>query len=239
MARIDGTELVTTEYADDRRLAVRFRPFREWHDAPTPEERVLALVVQEAPGDVLEVGCGTGAFSQRIAQTTGAHVVAADQSPRMAALASMRGLTALVADVQALSFPDESFDVVIANWMLYHVPDLDRALAELRRVLRPGGRLIATTMGRDMLHELWDQVADDGSTPELSFAGDNGADVLARHFASVERVDLHGHATIPDRAAAIEYMEATLTRGHLAASLPEFEGPLRASTTNVVFVATR
>jgi len=141
--------------------------------------------------------------------------------------------------VQHLPFPDGSFDLVVANWMLYHLPDLHRGLDELHRVLRPGGHLIAVTMAARMMPELWDQVPDDGSTPELTFSTENGAEVLACHFASVERRDLVGMATFPDHASAVAYMESTLTRSHLAAQLPYFEGPLQVSTHNVVFIATR
>ncbi len=51
-------------------------------------------------------------------------------------------------DAQSIPFEDETFDAVIANHMLYHVPDRPKAIAEIKRVLKPGGRLIATTIGK-------------------------------------------------------------------------------------------
>jgi ubiquinone/menaquinone biosynthesis C-methylase UbiE len=54
-----------------------------------------------------------------------------------------------------LPFDDAGFDGVIANHMLYHVEDRARALTEIQRVLTPGGRLYATTVGQDHLRELW------------------------------------------------------------------------------------
>jgi ubiquinone/menaquinone biosynthesis C-methylase UbiE len=59
-----------------------------------------------------------------------------------------------VARVEDLAFPDESFDAVIANHMLFHVEDRARAFSAIRRVLRPGGRFVSTTVGRDHLREL-------------------------------------------------------------------------------------
>jgi SAM-dependent methyltransferase len=59
-----------------------------------------------------------------------------------------------VADVQDIPCPAESFDVVMANHMLYHVPDREQAIAEIHRVLRPGGQLYATTNGRKHFQEL-------------------------------------------------------------------------------------
>jgi SAM-dependent methyltransferase len=237
-ARIDDQELIRRDYAEPERLSVRFRPFREYHE-PDLQGRLVEVVGAGPHADVLEVGCGEGEFSQLVQRRLGATVHAVDQSEEMVSIARTRGVDAMVGDVQELPFRDGSFDVVVANWMLYHVPDLPHALGEIHRVLRPGGRLVAATMGDGMLHELWSLVPDDGTTPHLGFSAENGADVLAPTFPRVELIDLHGAATFPDREAVLEYIEATLTRGHLASELPEFDGPLRASTSNVAFVAHR
>ena len=73
---------------------------------------------------------------------------------RQSLAAHARPLAYAVADVQALPFADERFEAVIANQVLYHVPDRERAMSEIRRVLRPGGRLYAATLGHNYLHEL-------------------------------------------------------------------------------------
>src|SRR5262249_26806624 len=66
-----------------------------------------------------------------------------------------RGIDARVGDVQDLPFDEGEFDVAVAAWMLYHVPDLDRGLAELARVLKPEGVLVAVTNSVEHLQELW------------------------------------------------------------------------------------
>src|SRR5262249_16734842 len=100
----------------------------------------------------------------------------------------------VVADAQQLPFGDAAFDRVIANHMLYHVPDRAGALAEIRRVLRPGGRFYAATNGRDHLRELGELVARfapdwtgwaAGSNSQ-GFRLENGAEQLARWFPRVE-----------------------------------------------------
>jgi ubiquinone/menaquinone biosynthesis C-methylase UbiE len=96
---------------------------------------------------VLEIGCGRGAFALELADR-GASVVAADFSP--SAVDRARELVGdscetLVADIQQIPFPDESFDLVVSLETLEHVPDPDRGLAELVRVTKRGGRLIVTT----------------------------------------------------------------------------------------------
>lgn len=237
MARIDDAAMVAHDYSDPSRLATRFKPFREYHQGPSVDERVLWALEHAQHGTVLEVGAGDGTFARLVRDRLSIDEVVVDLSPSMVALARAAGIDARVADAQALPFADDSFDAVVANWMLYHLPDLDRGLGEIVRVLRPGGSLIASTMGPGMLHELWDRVPDDGSAPELTFAATNGHAVLARFFRTVERIDLRGTAVFPDHAAAVEYMLSTLTRKHLASELEVFDGPLHATTTNSVFVA--
>jgi ubiquinone/menaquinone biosynthesis C-methylase UbiE len=107
---------------------------------------------------VLEVGCGVGELWRENADRIpdGWRLVLTDRSPGMiaAALGAAPSADLAVADVQALPFEDASFDVAIANHVLYHVPDRPRALAELARVLRPSGRLYAATVGRGHLEEI-------------------------------------------------------------------------------------
>lgn len=98
----------------------------------------------------------------------------------------------LCLDAQHIPFPDGSFDVVIANHMLYHVPDLPQAVRELARVLRPDGRLIAATNGDRHMRELHDLVhAFDPAyrpTYELArrFSLENAARVLSEAFDPVQ-----------------------------------------------------
>ena len=144
----------------------------------------------------------------------------------------------MLGDVQELPFPDGTFDAAVAAWMLYHVPDRDRAISELARVLRPGGRLVAITNGRDHLAELWHAVEHEGF--ETGFSGENGAAQLERHFARVARNDVHATAVFPDRAAAAAYLETLAPgRGDLANRLPDFSEPFVARGAPVVFVADK
>ncbi|MCZ4496466.1 MAG: hypothetical protein JWM25_1049 [Thermoleophilia bacterium] len=238
MARIDDIDLIRRDYSDPDRLEERFKAWREYHD---PD--LLGLIehaVAEGPHEeILEVGCGDGRFSEQMRDELSARVVAFDFSPGMAARAALRGLDVQVGDIQVMPWPDAQFDVVVANWMLYHVPDLDRGLTEIVRVLEPGGRLVASSMGLGHMRELWDRVSDGDSAPELDFSSENGEQVLQRHFPHVDVRPMFGHATFPDHAAAVAHIKTTLTRAHLADRLPHFEGPLRVTTTNTMFVATR
>jgi SAM-dependent methyltransferase len=100
---------------------------------------------------------------------------------------SPQPLTFAVIDAQAIPYEDESFDGVIANHMLYHVPDRPKAFAEIRRVLRPGGRLYASTNGRAHLRELSSLVPEQSSdfSHNLVFDLENGRDQLAPWFSMI------------------------------------------------------
>jgi len=92
-------------------------------------------------------------------------------------------------DARDVPYPDDTFDAVTANHVLYHLDDADReqALAEIARVLKPGGALYASTNGSDNLAELWDVAADFAEFPEeLAFSLENGGDQLREHFDTVE-----------------------------------------------------
>ena len=234
--RLDDPELVRLEYASEERLALRAAIWREWVEGPRPEDVAFAAIAEVAPESVFEVGCGPGGFAARVASELGAHVVAVDLSPRMVELARSRGVDARLGDVLELELPDGGFDCAVANWVLYHVPDIDRALAELVRVLKRGGYLIAATFAECNLPELWEFLCDPVRRV-LAFSRENGADVLRRHFASVETQPVDTTVVFPDRDSVLRYVAATVTRHDRADRVPRFDGPLRASGSYAVFVA--
>lgn len=222
------------------RLLERFKVCREYMEGHTAYEEVLTLVARENPRDVLDVGCGDGRFSQLVHQMLDVNVESVDLTESMVELTRQRGLHVQQADVQNLPFPDQSFDVVVANWMLYHVPDLDAGLQEIRRVLRPGGALIASTIKPHTLREVWSLVGDADETElRLKFDTETGMDILGRHFTDVVQHNISGTVVFPDRDAVERYILATLTRAPLAERLPEFDGTLRATMDNSLFVAHR
>ena len=92
--------------------------------------------------DVLECGCGTGLILERIREHA-RRAVGIDLSPGMLELARARGLEVEEGSVTALPFEDASFDVTCSFKVLAHVPDIGRALAEMARVTRPGGVMLA------------------------------------------------------------------------------------------------
>jgi SAM-dependent methyltransferase len=238
VTHLDDPALVAAEYADESRLMRRARGFAgvgTAHDARVP---LVTAIVAAAPARILEVGCGWGELAAWLARDTGAEVIATDLSPRMVELARSAGLDARVADVQELPFEDASFDAVIAAWMLYHVPDLERGLAEIARVLNAGGVLFATTNSRYHLQELRDLV---GSGPSPSkFTREDGRDQLLRHFESVDRIDVDAELVFDDRGQIDDYVRASIAMSPFADNLPnDLVLPVTVRSGCSVFVARK
>jgi demethylmenaquinone methyltransferase/2-methoxy-6-polyprenyl-1,4-benzoquinol methylase len=108
-----------------------------------------------APGRrLLDVGGGTGNYAVAL-RDEGWEPVVLDPSPAMLARAAGKGLETVEARAQALPVPDAAFDAVTMISMLHHVEDRPGALAEARRVLRPGGRLAVMVYTREDIEDLW------------------------------------------------------------------------------------
>ena len=159
MSQINDTQ---NQYADAGNLNTRLRLHQLFSTNPLGWENWVFEQYQLRPGQrILELGCGGGTvWAARGGEVpAGICLVLSDASAGMldSAKENTRALDFVeyqVIDAQEIPYEDSSFDAVIANHMLYHVPRLDRALGEIARVLRPGGLLYATTLGRDNMPEL-------------------------------------------------------------------------------------
>ena len=161
-------------------------------------------------GQALEIGAGTGYFSLNLLQrgVIGA-AVATDISPGMlatlAANADRLGLAVetVAADAEDLPFPDECFDLVFGHAVLHHIPDLDRAFAEFRRVLRPGGTVVFAgepsrygdrlaripKRAAGLVAPLWRRAI--GAAPLAEAPGGGGDGHAAADHALESKVDIH------------------------------------------------
>lgn len=236
--RLDDPDVVRRQYTTEAGLLARRSIYASIVGEQAPDV-VFAALRELAPARVLEVGCGPGELSQRMADELGAEVVALDISERMVELARGRSVDACVGDVQQLDFPAASFDCVVAAWVLFHVPDLDRGLAEIARVLRPGGCLVAATNSERHLEELWALVGERSPSASLSFRTETGAGALAPHFDPIERRDVRGWVTVPDAATARAYIGSAIARGELAGRVADFDEPVRVGARSSVFVARK
>jgi SAM-dependent methyltransferase len=170
-----------------------------------------------APGmSVLDLGCGNGAYLREM-RSRGIEAVGCDRSFGM--LRSAAPHRDLVnADAAALALRTDSFDVVLAPHMLYHVPDRAEAARELRRVLKPGGVCVAVTNGADHMRAMrvLVETAVRRGTPRwemrsparYAFSMENGEAQLAIAFESITSVRPRGVApvTVTDAAVVADYV---------------------------------
>jgi len=134
-----------------------------------------AAASNPAPARVLDIGCGRGTSTLRLArQFPAATVIAADLSPALLATAGGRlaaqpgDVSFVAADFHHLPFAAGSIDVAVAGFCLYHSPRPDQALAEITRCLRPGGYAIVTTKSADSYHAIDTLIADSGLDPDAA-----------------------------------------------------------------------
>jgi len=231
----DDPDAVRREYADETGLSRRIALWAR-RSGPQPQDVAFDAVVAVRPRRVIEVGCGRGEFAERLLDV-GIEVVALDQSPRMIELTVARGVDARIGDVQELPFDSWIFDAAAANFMLYHVPDVDRALSELARVLRPGGRLVAATNGVRQLAELWELVGRDLSDRQRLFMRETGEAMLRRHFKHVRRIDLDSTVELTAEEMR-DYIAHSVAHKHLSPRVPDFEGTRLVTASSAVFVAS-
>lgn len=213
---------VSGQYASTDHLETRRAVWGPGPDGVSPVDVLRTLVVSSRPGRLIEIGCGTGRFARSVLdEAPDVDYVATDLSPAMVEATRALGVTAEVASSDVLPFGDASCDGAVAAWMLYHVPDLDGTLRELRRVLRDGGTLFVATNGREHLADLLREAG--GQPLDTQFTSEVAGEVLGRHFDHVVQRDVETRATFPDHAAAQAYLASFSPT--LAASLPPFTGP--------------
>ena len=233
----DDPAIVREQYSTEANLRARQALWAnlEGENAPDVLWRVLS---QLRPRKVLEVGGGQGELAERMQTELGAAVAFLDQSKRMVELAQARGIAdAHAGHAQSLPFGDSMFEIVVAAWMLYHVPDLDRALAEVARVLEPGGKLVAVTNSVRHIEEL--RTAFGSILPgfQETFNAENGEEHLRRHFGRIERTDAEVVAVVTDRQTLVDYQRSL---SYETQPMPDdLELPLRVHGRTTIFVATR
>ncbi len=195
-------EYVTRQYSDASNLKARIALHERFSTNPYGLPRWI-FDHFELPDEatVLEIGCGPGRlWTENLDRLPEGWIITlTDASPGMVREAkrslsgSRRRFEFQVADVQELPFEGERFDAVVANHMLYHVPDRERAFSQITRVLKPGGTLYAATNGGRTQSEMgWMQRILDPSHPAesyfrtpLDFGLENGAELLSPWFSDV------------------------------------------------------
>lgn len=223
---VDQHHLKTLQYKDAANLTARSSLHERFSTNKTGWFTWVFDQLADLPEQsrVLELGCGPAWLwrHNRDRIPTGWRVLLTDLSPGMVdqARANLSDQNAAqfdfdVIDAQAIPYGDASFDAIVANHMLYHVPDRPRAFSEIRRVLRPGGQFFAAANGQGHMAELWDMVLQaagagrGANRSDLHFGLENGSEQLTPWFSSVERRDYPDALLVTEAEPLIAYASSS------------------------------
>ena len=226
----DQTYLLADQYSNAANLSARFQLHQRFSTntygwMPWLFDQLLLLDLP-ASCRILELGTGRGDLWRLNAARipSGWTVTLSDfssgmlEETRRNLQSAPHAFTFEAIDAQSIPHPDATFDLVIANHMLYHVPDRPAALGEIRRVLKPGGRLFASTASERNMSELGDllQRFDQsvpywgGRTMEI-FSLENGEDQLRPFFSPIELCRYPDGLVIPEAEPLVEYVCSMMT----------------------------
>lgn len=225
----DQTYLKTSQYKDSANLDARIDLHRRFSVNEHEYHRWafdLMLAGTPAQAQVLEVGSGSAELwvknqdripdGWQITLSDFSSGMLADGRARLGNQASRFEFREL--DVQAIPFEDHTFDLVIANFMLYHVPDRAKAIAELRRVLKPSGCLHAATLGEKHMEEYKHLVMsimpdiDIGTgSAGRTFGLEDGADQLLASFSEVVMLPFNNNLVVTEVQPLVAYARSMMT----------------------------
>ena len=228
----DQQYLKTDQYKDSSNLDARVEIHKRFSTNPYGWFNWLFDTLLKLPAEakILELGSGPAYLWRECASRIPASwdITLSDLSSGMVD-AAWRNLAATgrnykfkEIDAQAIPFENVTFDAVIANFMLYHVPDRPKALNEIQRVLKPGGCLIAATVGENHMREAlhWTQQVG-GETfarPSVPFTLEIGSDQLASVFSMVTLIRYTDKLKVTEVNPLIAYILSNVPKGDLVES---------------------
>ena len=194
MSAMNDKASVQQQYTNADGLQIRRMLHQKYSINKQPYDEWISEHYRIQPGmKALELGCGTGVSwkDARRWLPDDATLLLTDFSEGMLEIAranvpAQPNIAFAQVDIQQIPYENDSFDLVIANAMLYHVPDLGKAISEVARVLKPDGRFICSTTGDNGMHRWFQQVLGEGERPAMPFSLQNGGASLEKHFGKAE-----------------------------------------------------
>ncbi|MDQ4127784.1 MAG: class I SAM-dependent methyltransferase [Actinomycetota bacterium] len=218
----EDPSFVERQYRDASKLGARIALHRRFSTNEQPWQRWVFDQFGLPPDSrVLELGCGPGdLWAENLDRVPeGWSLTLTDASPGMvreaeSRLGSDRRFAFRVADAQEIPFEDQVFDAVVANGMLHHVSNRNRAFSEISRVLKPGGILYAATNGEGHLREMgWMKRILDPTHPTdmatkqpLGFDLENGTDQLSPWFRGISLQRYEDALVVTETHPLVDYL---------------------------------
>lgn len=217
MNTVNNSSEVKKQYADSGNLSTRISIHEKYSVNQQGFGNWIFSNYRIEPGmKVLELGCGTGDMWKDRGEliVKCGTLVLSDFSEGMVSTAkenvgTFGNVEYRVIDIQDIPYEDSTFDVVIANMMLYHVPDLRKGLSEVRRVLKKGGTFYCATYGEhgivEYLSALLGRYGVEDKINKV-FTLQNGAEILDRFFVNIEKCDYIDSLSVTDPDDMVEYI---------------------------------
>ncbi len=227
----DQQYLKTAQYKDSSNLDARVAIHQQFSTNPYGWFNWVfdKLLTFPEGTKILELGCGHGLLWKENASRipAGWSITLSDFSAGMLDAAwrnlvvTGRAFQFKEIDAQSIPFEDETFDVVIANFMLYHVPDRPKALQEIKRILKPDGTLIAATVGNNHMKEMMDylqQVHVDKvwESYAISFTLENGLEQLQPVFSNVSLFRYQDSLNVTEVEPIMAYIRSSMRATELS-----------------------
>ena len=217
MNQINDKTFVQNQYSTSKNLNTRI----SIHDKYSTNKQgfgnwIFSHYEIEEGARVLELGCGTGSMWKghgELIKKCG-ELVLSDFSDAMVettrqTVGELPNITYRSIDIQNIPYDDASFDVVIANMMLYHVPDLPKALAEVCRVLKPNGKFYCATYGEHGIVEYLSKLLGEYGVEDnvnKNFTLQNGAAILSSVFENIKKEDYEDSLAVTNIADMVDYI---------------------------------
>ncbi len=217
MSDINDKKVVEKQYATSTNLNTRI----SIHDKYSTNKQgfgnwIFSHYEIDDGARVLELGCGTGSMwkghDELIKKCS--QLVLSDFSDAMVettrnTVGAHPNITYRSIDIQNIPYDTATFDAVIANMMLYHVPDLPKALAEVRRVLKPNGKFYCATYGEHGIVEYLSKLLGEYGLEDnvnKNFTLQNGAEILSPVFKNVEKKIYEDSLAVTNIADLVDYI---------------------------------
>ena len=217
MSKINDMSVVKQQYATANNLNTRI----SIHDKYSTNKMgfgnwIVSNYRIDKGARVLELGCGTGDMwkGRETLIRACSKLILSDFSDGMVATAKERvgdhdNIEYKVLDIQEIPYDEDSFDVVIANMMLYHVPNLEKGLAEVQRVLKNDGIFYCATYGEHGIIEYLSKILSEYGVKDntnKNFTLQNGYEVLSKTFSKVKKVEYIDSLAVTNIDDMVEYI---------------------------------
>lgn len=223
MSKIVNNFWLKKQYANDSNLNARARLHQLYNVNQQPlQEWFFEQISLPNNARILELGCGNGSLWEE-------HIDKLDSNAKLTMTDYSSGMVDIVrekfsnnskisfeiADAQNLTFSSQSFDIVIANHTLHHVNNIDLAISEIARVLKPNGVFYATTNGTKGLENYFYEIIQKISPTNRAFSEplpfnlENAHNLLSRHFLKIAKTYFPNSLSITSFADLMEWLEAS------------------------------